>query len=152
MAQADQPMIWLDHRSAWDTVSLTAYDVVEKTKAVNLGAAGSLPTTSVGGGGCARFMFLETKWSTSFKHLNYLELQGSVLVWRDSQPSGPSPWYAGQGSGTATGWIAGPKPAARTRSSSCDPMFPENSHSAVGGRGERKWEDLTREQVSSYEL
>lgn len=60
MAQADQLMIWLDHRSAWDTVSLTAYDVVEKTKAVNLGAAGSLPTTSVGGGGCARFMFLET--------------------------------------------------------------------------------------------
>lgn len=53
MAQADQLMIWLHTRSAWDTVSLTAYDVVEKTKAVNLGAAGSLLTTSVGGGGCA---------------------------------------------------------------------------------------------------
>lgn len=74
---------------------------------------------------------------TCFKRLHYLELQGSALVWWDSRPFGPSLWSAGLQSGTATGWITGPKAAARTPSSSCDPMFPENSHSAEGKKKER---------------
>lgn len=39
MARADQLMIRLQPRSTWDTVSLTAYDVVEKTKAAGVSAS-----------------------------------------------------------------------------------------------------------------
>lgn len=88
-----------------------------------------------------------TVWVWGFSGL-YLELPGSVWAWPDSQPFAPSPWCAGPASGTAARWTAGPKPAAHTPSSSCDPEFPENSRSE-GRRGKpRDKEKSVRERFS----
>lgn len=153
MARADQLMIRLQPRSTWDTVSLTAYDVVERTKAVNPGAAdASASSRWLTGCWLCSSRVSGNKWSTKFQtsklpgapgirvSLARLSAFRTITLIRWARV-----WYCNR----MNSW-----PKARGTHTELF-LWPHVSWELTLCRrweGRKKWEELRREQISSYEL